>query len=149
MNAVAIDALPSSFNRFGARAIGEFLFGPGSTNATNEPGQNRHFGDGNFSSCESSARPDGRSVAMKANRAGAPTQNAFTLTNGTILTVISGSQDVLTPAVDQPVLYTYLTGLPSTGATLYRPVVADDAVHSMFVSNPTGMLDAFENGVIH
>jgi pimeloyl-ACP methyl ester carboxylesterase len=76
-------------------------------------------------------------------------QNAFTLGNGTALTVISSSQDVLTPAVDQPVLYTYLTGLPSTGVTLYRPVVADDAVHSMFVSNPTGMLAAIKDGIIH
>lgn len=76
-------------------------------------------------------------------------QNAFSLNNGTILTVVAGSQDVLTPIVDQPALYTYLTGLPSTGVTLYRPVVADDAVHSMYVSNPTGLLSALKNGVIH
>jgi len=76
-------------------------------------------------------------------------QNAFALANATVLTVVSGSQDALTPAVDQPVLYTYLTGLPSTGVTLYRPVVADDAVHSMFVSNPAGMLSALKNGIIH
>ena len=76
-------------------------------------------------------------------------QNAFALNNGTVLSVISGSQDVLTPAVDQPVLYTYLTGLSSTGVSLYRPVVADDAVHSMYVSNPTGLLSALKNGVLH
>lgn len=76
-------------------------------------------------------------------------QNAFALQNGTVLSVIAGSQDVLTPIVDQPSLYTYLTGLPSTGVTLYRPVVADDAVHSMYVSNPTGLLSALKNGVIH
>jgi hypothetical protein len=56
---------------------------------------------------------------------------------------------VLTPAIDQDDLYRYLTGLPSTGVTLYRPIVADDAVHSMFVSNPTGLLTALKNGVLH
>jgi pimeloyl-ACP methyl ester carboxylesterase len=75
--------------------------------------------------------------------------NAFTLYNGTVLTVIAGSQDVLAPIVDQSILYTYLTGLPSTGVTLYRPVVAPDAVHSMYISNPTGLLDALKNGVLH
>ncbi len=76
-------------------------------------------------------------------------QNAFALNNGTVLTVISGSQDVLTPIVDQPALYTYLTGLPSTGLTLYRPVVADDAVHSVYISNPTEVVAALKNGIIH
>jgi pimeloyl-ACP methyl ester carboxylesterase len=74
-------------------------------------------------------------------------QGAFKPLNGTILSVIAGSQDVLTPIVDQPDLYTYLTGLPSSGVTLYRPVVADDAVHSMYMSNPTGLLQALRNGV--
>jgi pimeloyl-ACP methyl ester carboxylesterase len=76
-------------------------------------------------------------------------QNAFALRNGTILTVLSFSQDVLVPAIDQDDLYRYLTGLPSTGVTLYRPIVADDAVHSMFVSNPTGLLTALKKGVLH
>lgn len=76
-------------------------------------------------------------------------QQAFALRNGTALSVVAGSQDVLTPIVDQPVLYTYLTGLAATGSSLYRPVVEDDAVHSMFVSNPVGLLGALENGVIH
>jgi hypothetical protein len=76
-------------------------------------------------------------------------QNAFSLNFGTVLTVIAGSQDVLTPIVDQPALYTYLTGLPSTGVTLYRPVVAADAVHSVYLSNPTEVLAALKNGVIH
>lgn len=74
-------------------------------------------------------------------------QNAFSPLKGTILTVIAGSQDVLTPIIDQDDLYTYLTGLPSTGVTLYRPIVADDAVHSMYISNPTGLLQALRNGV--
>jgi pimeloyl-ACP methyl ester carboxylesterase len=76
-------------------------------------------------------------------------QNAFCLANATVLTVIAGSQDVLTPIVDQGILYTYLTGLPSTGLTLYRPVIADDAVHSLYISNPTELLAALSNGVIH
>jgi len=75
--------------------------------------------------------------------------NAFALCNGTVLSVVAGSQDVLTPIVDQPALYTYLTGLPATGLTLYRPVVADDAVHSTYISNPTEVLSALKNGVIH
>ncbi len=75
-------------------------------------------------------------------------QNAFAIRNGTILSVVSGSQDILTPQIDQPLLYTYLTGLSSTGLTLYRPIVADDAVHSMFISNPTGLLEALREGVI-
>jgi pimeloyl-ACP methyl ester carboxylesterase len=76
-------------------------------------------------------------------------QRAFAVKNGTLLTVLSFSQDVLAPAVDQDDLYTYLTGLPSTGITLYRPIVAADAVHSMYISNPTGLLTALKNGVIH
>lgn len=74
--------------------------------------------------------------------------NAFALRNGTALTVIGFSQDILAPIVDQPGLYTYLTGIPSTSPySLYRAVVADDAVHSMFVSNPTGLLKALRCGI--
>jgi len=76
-------------------------------------------------------------------------QSAFAPSNGTVLTVIAGSQDVLTPIVDQPILYTYLTGLPSTGVTLYRPIVADDAVHSVYISNPTEVLAALRDGITH
>jgi hypothetical protein len=75
-------------------------------------------------------------------------QNAFALQKHTILSVLSFSQDVLAPAVDQPALYTYLTGLPSTGSTLYRPIVAADAVHSMYISNPAGLISALKNGVL-
>jgi pimeloyl-ACP methyl ester carboxylesterase len=67
-------------------------------------------------------------------------KDAFALKNGTLLMVLSFSEDVLTPAVDQDKLYTYLTGLPSTGLTLYRPIVADDAVHSMYIANPKGLI---------
>jgi pimeloyl-ACP methyl ester carboxylesterase len=70
-------------------------------------------------------------------------EGAFAPRNGTILTVVSFSQDVLAPSWDQDELYTYLTGLSAEGPwTLYKPVVADDAVHSMFISNPTAILDA-------
>jgi pimeloyl-ACP methyl ester carboxylesterase len=71
-------------------------------------------------------------------------QGAFALRNGTILSVISFSQDVLAPAVDQDDLYLYLTG---NSGPLYRPIVAPDAVHSMFMSNPTGLVSALRNGV--
>ncbi len=74
-------------------------------------------------------------------------QNAFALKNGTLLMVLSFSEDVLAPAVDQDDLYTYLTGLPSTGLTLYRPIVADDAVHSMYISDPTGLIAALRAGL--
>ncbi len=74
--------------------------------------------------------------------------NAFTRRNGTKLTVLGFSQDVLTPIVDQGTLYTYLTGTSSSSRMSgYRPVVADDAVHSMFVSNPAGMISAIRSGI--
>jgi pimeloyl-ACP methyl ester carboxylesterase len=77
-------------------------------------------------------------------------QNAFALSKGTVLTVLGFSQDVLAPIEDQDDLYTYLTGNSSTGLfSLFRPIVASDAVHAMFVSNPTGLLAALKNGVIH
>jgi pimeloyl-ACP methyl ester carboxylesterase len=69
-------------------------------------------------------------------------QGAFALRNGTVLAVISFSQDVLAPAVDQQAMYTYLLG--RSGA-LYSPIVASDAVHSMYISNPTGLLQALRN----
>jgi pimeloyl-ACP methyl ester carboxylesterase len=72
-------------------------------------------------------------------------QGAFKLQNGTLLSVISFSQDVLTPAVDQNALYVYLNG---GSGPLYRPVVAADAVHSMFLSNPAGLITALRNGVM-
>jgi pimeloyl-ACP methyl ester carboxylesterase len=72
-------------------------------------------------------------------------QGAFALQNGTLLSVISFSQDVLTPAVDQNALYVYLNG---GSGPLYRPVVAADAVHSMFLSNPAGLITALRNGVM-
>jgi hypothetical protein len=70
-------------------------------------------------------------------------EGAFAPRNRTLLTVISFSQDVLTPQWDQDILYTYLTGLSADGPwSFYKPIVADDAVHGMYISNPTAMLDA-------
>jgi pimeloyl-ACP methyl ester carboxylesterase len=69
-------------------------------------------------------------------------QGAFALRNGTLLAVVSFSQDVLVPAQDLEPLYTYLLG--RQGA-LYRPVTAPDAVHSMFISNPSGLIDGLRD----
>jgi pimeloyl-ACP methyl ester carboxylesterase len=65
-------------------------------------------------------------------------QGAFALRNGTLLTVIGFSEDILTPAALQPALYEHLLGRPGL---MYQEVVAPDAVHAMFISNPQGMLD--------
>lgn len=73
---------------------------------------------------------------------------AFAPKNKTRLTVLGFSQDVLTPIGDQGKLFAYLTGIKSDPRRrFYRPVVADDAVHSMFVSHPERVVDAFRPGV--
>ncbi|HVW28038.1 MAG TPA: alpha/beta fold hydrolase [Polyangiaceae bacterium] len=64
---------------------------------------------------------------------------AFALTKGTVLSILSFSEDVLVPAADMAPLFSLMTGKVTP---LYRPIVAPDAVHSMFVSNPNGLLDA-------
>ena len=67
---------------------------------------------------------------------------AFAQRNGTTLSVIGFSQDVLSPMVDQGGLYEYLTGKSSSvPGSLFRPVVADDAVHSMYISRPEAVAD--------
>ena len=63
---------------------------------------------------------------------------AFALRHGTLLTVIAFSEDVLTPAALQPANYQHLLG---RRGLLYHEVVAPDAVHSMHISNPEGMLE--------
>jgi pimeloyl-ACP methyl ester carboxylesterase len=63
---------------------------------------------------------------------------AFSLRNGTVLTVVGFSEDILTPAALQPALYQHLLGRPGF---LYHEIVAPDAVHSMVIINPTGILD--------
>ena len=69
-------------------------------------------------------------------------QGAFALRNGTLLTVIGFSEDILTPAALQPSLYEHLLG---RRGLMYQEVVAPDAVHSMFITNPQGMLDQLFN----
>ncbi len=63
---------------------------------------------------------------------------AFALRNGTVLSVIGFSEDILTPAAVQPGLYEHLLGRQGL---LYEEVVAPDAVHSMFITNPAGLLE--------
>jgi pimeloyl-ACP methyl ester carboxylesterase len=70
---------------------------------------------------------------------------AFAPGNGTRLMVLGFSQDSLTPFVDQDDLYSYLTGT-SAGPDLFRPTVSDDAVHSMFIANPSEVVSAIRNG---
>jgi pimeloyl-ACP methyl ester carboxylesterase len=66
-------------------------------------------------------------------------QGAFApLVNGTLLTIIGFSEDILTPAALQPALYQHLLGRQGL---MYQEVIAPDAVHSMFIINPVGMLD--------
>jgi len=64
---------------------------------------------------------------------------AFSFEKGTTLVLASFSQDVLVPAGDLDDLYTLMTGWPGP---LYRPIVAPDAVHGMFITNPKAMLKA-------
>jgi pimeloyl-ACP methyl ester carboxylesterase len=71
---------------------------------------------------------------------------AFSPEQGTRLMVLGFSQDSLTPGVDQDDLYTYLTGITEQGPYLFRPTVSDDAVHSMFISNPPAVVSAIRNG---
>ncbi len=67
---------------------------------------------------------------------------AFAPKHGTALSIVSFSEDVLVPAGDLDDLYAYLTG-PS--GKLYRPIVAPDAVHGMFISNPDGLIEAIKS----
>jgi hypothetical protein len=64
-------------------------------------------------------------------------QGAFALKNGTLLTVVGFSEDILTPIEVQEPLYEHLLGREGF---LYQEIVAPDAVHSMMITNPTGML---------
>jgi pimeloyl-ACP methyl ester carboxylesterase len=65
-------------------------------------------------------------------------RGAFALRNGTVLTVVGFSEDILTPAALQPALYEHLLGRQGL---LYQEIVAPDAVHSMMLINPTDLLD--------
>ncbi len=68
-------------------------------------------------------------------------KGAFHPRNGTRLTLLSFSEDILVPAGDLDDLYTHLLGLPAHPRKSYRAIVAADAVHGMFISNPQGILD--------
>jgi hypothetical protein len=81
--------------------------------------------------------PDGGSVTLQR-----PTvaQGAFAPKHGTVLSIVSFSEDILVPAVDLEPLYEHLTG--DSRDRLYHEVIASDAVHEMLVSDPTPIVDA-------
>jgi pimeloyl-ACP methyl ester carboxylesterase len=60
-------------------------------------------------------------------------EGAFSPCNGTLLTVVGFSQDILVPADDLDDLYEYLTGLPGF---LYHRIDSPYAVHSMCITEP-------------
>ena len=64
-------------------------------------------------------------------------EGAFATRNGTVLMVVSFSQDVLTPQVDHDDLYRYLLGRPGL---LFRPITTPEAVHNMHITDPVGLL---------
>jgi hypothetical protein len=84
--------------------------------------------------------PDGGSFTLQR-----PTveQGAFAPTHGTVLSLVSFSEDILVPAADLEPLYEYLTG--DTRDRLYHEVTAPDAVHEMLVSDPTPIVDAIRS----
>lgn len=81
--------------------------------------------------------PDGSTITLQRPSV---REGAFRVRNGTALELASFSQDVLIAAGDLAALYPYLTS--DTRNRLYTPVVAADATHSMFLSNPEAVLDA-------
>jgi pimeloyl-ACP methyl ester carboxylesterase len=69
-------------------------------------------------------------------------QGAFAPIRGTLLSVISFSQDVLTTTENHRPLYEYLIGRQGL---MYRPVNTPTAVHSMHVSEPANMIAAIRD----
>lgn len=71
-----------------------------------------------------------------------PTVSAgiFAPSHGTVLGLVSFSEDTVVPASTGKPLYEYVT--QDTRDVLYREVTAPDAVHAMLVSNPKGLLEA-------
>jgi hypothetical protein len=65
---------------------------------------------------------------------------AFAPRHGTRLTLVSFAEDTLVPAPDLADLYQYLTG--DARGRGYHAVTTEDSVHSMFLSNPEGLLAA-------
>jgi len=70
---------------------------------------------------------------------------AFAPRRGTQLSVVSFAEDVLVPAADLADLYRHLTG-DARGRRSFAVTTAD-AVHSMFLSNPAGMLDVLRRSL--
>ena len=83
------------------------------------------------------ALPDGGSVTLQR-----PTveQGAFAPKHGTVLSLVSFSEDTLVPAADLEPLYEYLTG--DSDDRRYHEVTGADAVHEMLVSDPTPIVRA-------
>ncbi len=61
-------------------------------------------------------------------------EGAFNIMNGTLLNLVSFSQDNLVPQANLDALYPYLTGSPLN--LFYRPIDTADACHNMLISNP-------------
>ncbi|MBU1171874.1 MAG: alpha/beta fold hydrolase [Proteobacteria bacterium] len=65
-------------------------------------------------------------------------EGAFSICKGTLLNLISYSQDNLVPQADLDALYPYLTG--SNCRMFYRSIDTDDACHNMQITNPKRVL---------
>jgi pimeloyl-ACP methyl ester carboxylesterase len=65
--------------------------------------------------------------------------------HGTLTSVMSFSEDIVVPAADAKGLYEYLT--EDTHEKGYQTINAQDAVHNMLISNPTGILEALRKQV--
>jgi pimeloyl-ACP methyl ester carboxylesterase len=71
-------------------------------------------------------------------------RGAFAPIRGTLLTLISFSQDVLTPQVDHQALYEYLIGRQGL---LYRPIATPTAVHNMHITEPANVIAAIREQI--
>jgi pimeloyl-ACP methyl ester carboxylesterase len=71
-------------------------------------------------------------------------QGAFAPIRGTLLALISFSQDVLTPQVDHKPLYEYLIGRQGL---LYRPIATATAVHNMHITEPANVIAAIRDQI--
>jgi pimeloyl-ACP methyl ester carboxylesterase len=81
--------------------------------------------------------PDGGTITLPRPSVEA---GAFAAWRGTRLTMVSFSQDVFLQPSELKDLYEYLTG--DTRDRRYVAITQSDAVHEMFLSNPTAILDA-------
>lgn len=81
--------------------------------------------------------PDGTTTVLGRPRVSA---GAFAARRGTALVLASFSEDTLVPAGNLPDLYGYLSG-DTTQRRLVQ-VVAPDAVHSIYISNPVAVVEA-------